>query len=54
MFVSCREGLIPEHLRGSTNDLTVHIADWYPTLCGLAGVDGRDDPPTPPLPVRSI
>lgn len=27
----------------------MHVADWYPTFCRLAGVDGSDDPPVLPL-----
>ena len=41
-------GLVPEALRGTTNDMRFHIVDWYPTFCFLAGVDGSDDSPTPP------
>ena len=44
-------GFVPSALRGTTSDLIVHITDWYPTLCGLAGADPTDDPPIPPLPV---
>ena len=32
-------GFVPPALRGTTSDLIVHIPDWYPTLCGLAGAD---------------
>ena len=35
-------GLVPEKLRGSTNDGIVHIADWYATLAHLAGQDPTD------------
>merc|ERR1712083_1099589 len=35
-------GLIPAGLRGTTNNGIVHIADWYGTLCGLAGVGVED------------
>ena len=44
-------GRIPPHLRGTSSDVVGHIADWYATICGLAGVDASDDSPTPPLPV---
>lgn len=44
-------GLIPEALRGTESHVVMHIADWYSTFCGLAGVSHRDDPPTEPLPV---
>lgn len=48
-------GLIPQALRGSTNNGMVHIADWYATLAGLAGQDPTDHraaaavPPVPPI-----
>jgi len=35
-------GLIPEKFRGTTNNGMIHIADWYSTLAGLAGVDATD------------
>jgi len=35
-------GFVPSHLRGTTNNGIIHIADWYATLCGLAGVDPTD------------
>jgi len=35
-------GVVPLHLRGTVNDGIIHIADWYATLCGLAGVDPTD------------
>jgi len=44
-------GFVPERLRDTASDLVMHIADWYPTLCKLAGADPTDDPPVPPLPV---
>jgi arylsulfatase A-like enzyme len=44
-------GLIPAALRGTSNGLTVHICDWYPTLAGLGGASGKDDPPVAPLAV---
>eukprot|EP00040_Diaphanoeca_grandis_P032979 m.200923 g.200923 ORF g.200923 m.200923 type:complete len:656 (-) comp32783_c0_seq1:107-2074(-) len=44
-------GLIPMHLRGTSAFTVLHIVDWYPTFCFLAGVDGTDNPPVPPLPV---
>jgi len=37
-------GFVPPALRGTTNSHTfMHVADWYPTLCGLAGADPTDD-----------
>jgi len=44
-------GLVPEALRGTQNNDTFHIVDWYPTFAKLAGVDSTDDPPVMPLPV---
>eukprot|EP01060_Flectonema_neradi_P016533 TRINITY_DN2315_c0_g1_i2.p1 TRINITY_DN2315_c0_g1~~TRINITY_DN2315_c0_g1_i2.p1 ORF type:complete len:535 (+),score=103.15 TRINITY_DN2315_c0_g1_i2:55-1659(+) len=44
-------GYVPEGLRGTKNDINLHIVDWYPTFCHLAGVDETDNPPVPPLPV---
>ena len=44
-------GLLPENVRGTHSDAFVHVVDWYPTLCKLAGVDPTDDPPVAPLPV---
>jgi arylsulfatase A-like enzyme len=42
-------GLIPAALRGTTNGVTAHVVDWWPTFAVLAGTAARDDPPTPPL-----
>eukprot|EP00041_Stephanoeca_diplocostata_P018134 m.378031 g.378031 ORF g.378031 m.378031 type:complete len:242 (+) comp20928_c0_seq16:447-1172(+) len=44
-------GMVPNSLRGTRSGLRVHIADWYPTFCSLAGVSPADDPPIKPLPV---
>lgn len=44
-------GFLPFHVRGTTHSGTFHIVDWYPTFCGLAGVDGSDDAPVAPEPV---
>jgi len=44
-------GFLPSVVRGSTSNIVVHIADWYPTICVLAGVSGKDDPPVPPATV---
>lgn len=41
-------GFVPVSVRGTTNDIRMHIVDWYPTFCNLAGVDPTDDPPFPP------
>jgi arylsulfatase I/J len=35
-------GLIPSQLRGTVNNGIIHIADWYATFAGLAGVDPTD------------
>jgi len=35
-------GLLPENRRGKSTDSFIHIADWYPTFCKLAGVDPLD------------
>ena len=35
-------GVVPPALRGTTNNAYIHAADWYATLCGLAGVDPTD------------
>lgn len=36
-------GVIPEAVRGTKLDGMIHIADWYGTLCGLAGVSPYDE-----------
>jgi arylsulfatase A-like enzyme len=36
-------GYIPPSVRGTKLDGIVHVADWYSTLCSLAGVDPTDD-----------
>ena len=35
-------GLLPDKMRGQSSDGFIHIADWYPTFCKLAGVDASD------------
>mmetsp|Transcript_43039 Transcript_43039/g.101299 ORF Transcript_43039/g.101299 Transcript_43039/m.101299 type:complete len:414 (+) Transcript_43039:137-1378(+) len=35
-------GFLPPAVRGTELHGMVHIADWYATLCGLAGVDPKD------------
>ena len=44
-------GLIPAELRGTRSSVVGHIADWYSTICVLAGVDFADDSPIKPLPI---
>lgn len=44
-------GLIPPARRGTHSAVVSHIADWYSTICTLAGVDYTDDSPIAPLPV---
>lgn len=36
-------GFVPPEKRGTSFHGVIHIADWYPTLCGLAGVKHFDD-----------
>ena len=35
-------GFLPTTLRGTTNGALMHVADWYATLCAVAGVDATD------------
>ena len=35
-------GVIPDSMRGKTSEGFIHIADWYPTFCKMAGVDPSD------------
>jgi arylsulfatase B len=41
-------GFVPFSRRGTSSSAIVHIADWYSTICALAGVDATDDSPVPP------
>lgn len=43
-------GLIPKALWGTNNSVNMHIVDWYPTFCNLAGADPTDSPAVAPLP----
>jgi arylsulfatase A-like enzyme len=44
-------GLIPAGLRGTSSDVNMHVVDWYPTFCVLAGASATDDPPVSPQPI---
>lgn len=35
-------GFLPDAVRGTKLEGIIHVADWYGTLCGLAGVDPTD------------
>ncbi|CAK9013922.1 Arylsulfatase B (ASB) (N-acetylgalactosamine-4-sulfatase) (G4S), partial [Durusdinium trenchii] len=35
-------GFLPKKQRGKTLEHYVHVADWYTTFCGIAGVDSFD------------
>ena len=35
-------GVLPDSMRGKTSEGFIHIADWYPTFCNMAGVDPSD------------
>lgn len=35
-------GYLPEKMRGKSTDGYIHVADWYATFCGIAGVDPTD------------
>ena len=36
-------GWIPASLRGTQNNALMHVADVYPTLCNIVGVDPTDN-----------
>ena len=38
-------GALPDSMRGKTSEGFIHIADWYPTFCKMAGVDPSDSGP---------
>ena len=38
-------GVIPDSMRGKIAEGFIHIADWYPTFCKMAGVDPSDSGP---------
>ena len=35
-------GVLPDSMRGKTSEGFIHIADWYPTFCKMAGIDPSD------------
>ena len=35
-------GFLPKAMRGTKTEGYIHLADWYGTFCGLAGVDPTD------------
>lgn len=37
-------GLVPKVMRGQRLDGYIHVADWYPTFCGLAAISPHDAP----------
>lgn len=41
-------GFLPKAARGARLDGYMHAADWYPTICGLAGIDAADPNPQAP------
>ena len=46
-------GLVPSSLRGTRTPLRMHIVDWFPTLCKLAGVSVGNKSPSPPRPLNA-
>ena len=38
-------GALPDSMRGKTSEGFIHIADWYPTFCKMAGVNPSDSGP---------
>ena len=36
-------GFLPKKMRGKKTEGYIHLADWYGTFCGLAGVDPTDE-----------
>ena len=46
-------GLLPKEVRGTSTEGFIHIADWYPTFCKMAGVDS-DDSGTGKFPVDGL
>lgn len=38
-------GVLPDAMRGKSIEAFIHIADWYPTFCKMAGVDSSDSGP---------
>ena len=46
-------GVLPDSMRGKTSEGFIHLADWYPTFCKMAGVDPSDSG-TGKLPVDGL
>ena len=38
-------GALPDAMRGKISEGFIHVADWYPTFCEMAGVDSSDSGP---------
>ena len=36
-------GYLPEKMRGQKTEGYIHVADWYATFCGIAGVNPKDE-----------
>ena len=45
-------GFVPKNVRGTSNNHTMHLVDWYATFSSLAGANPSDDPLIKPLPVQ--
>lgn len=39
-------GFLPPSVAGTSYDGIIHVSDFYPTMCYLAGVDSTDNPPS--------
>ena len=43
-------GFVPQGVRGTANNHTMHLVDWFATFAALAGASTTDDPPVAPAP----